>query len=87
MAEQFVLTLTYAEVMSHGQVHKWRRHGEGDNSSGDFCAVPCTAKLIREPNPWRPSVPAASPMLFDSSTTLPHSEPPLDGSSQTDPSR
>ena len=73
MAERFVLTLTYAEVMSHGQVHKWRRHGDGDNPSGDFCAVPCTARLIREPSPWRPS--------------LPGSEPPLEGSLQTDPSR
>lgn len=87
MAEQFVLQLTYAEVMRDGQAYERGRWAEGGDPSVNFYAAHCTAKRIQEPSQWRPSLPAESWMVLDVSRTLPSYELPVDGGSQTDPSR
>lgn len=87
MAEQFVLSLTYSEVMRNGHAYEQGRDVEGGDPLGEFYAAHCAVRLKQEPSQWCPSLPAESWMVLDVSRTLPSYELPVDGGSRTDSSR
>lgn len=70
IADQFVLQLTYSEVKGNAHAYERGRCVEGGDSSGDFYAAYCKARLIQEPNQWRLSLPEESWILLDDSSQV-----------------